>query len=193
MAERRLIFSAKGNRAQIGYIEGNEVFDLSGRRRGHYTGATGNVCDSSSGTIVGHVSLEGKFVGATWIADELFGQPNREARAARSTARMPSPSSSEEGKPAGRVGLAAAGVSVIAARDAAAHSQSLFKSGGDPGTPLSTSENISDQLTPQALPMVPHQEPIVRAPDPNESSLTENELLDSALKMIRSGLEKAPE
>jgi hypothetical protein len=43
MAERRLIFNAKG--FQLGYVEGNAVFDLNGRRRCSYTGATGNLGD----------------------------------------------------------------------------------------------------------------------------------------------------
>ena len=77
MAERRLIFNAKG--FQLGYIEGNAVFDLSGRRRCSYTGATGNLGDFDSGKILGHISLDGTFVGASWLSEDLFGKPRGEA------------------------------------------------------------------------------------------------------------------
>src|ERR1700689_5299569 len=72
MAERSPILSAKNDGRQIGYIEGNEVFDLLGRRRASSNGRTGNLCALDSGKIIGHVSLQGKFVGVSWIADELF-------------------------------------------------------------------------------------------------------------------------
>jgi hypothetical protein len=78
MAERRLIFNAKG--FQLGYVEGNAVFDLNGRRRCSYTGATGNLGDFDSGKILGHISLDGTFVGASWLSDDLFGKPRGEAR-----------------------------------------------------------------------------------------------------------------
>jgi len=78
MAERRLIFNAKG--FQLGYIEGDAAFDLSGRRRCSYTGATGNLGDFDSGKILGHISLDGTFVGASWLSDDLFGKPKGEAR-----------------------------------------------------------------------------------------------------------------
>ena len=78
MAERRLIFNAKG--FQLGYVEGDAVFDLSGSRRCSYTGATGNLGDFDSGKILGHISLDGTFVGASWLSDDLFGKPRGEAR-----------------------------------------------------------------------------------------------------------------
>ena len=72
MAERTRIFGAKKDSPQIGYIEGNEAFDLFGRKRCNYSVESGNLYDPNSGRIVGHVSLQGKFVGLSWIADELF-------------------------------------------------------------------------------------------------------------------------
>jgi hypothetical protein len=72
MAKRSPILSAKNDGRQIGYIEGNEVFDLLGRRRASSNGRTGNLCALDSGKIIGHVSLQGNFVGVSWIADELF-------------------------------------------------------------------------------------------------------------------------
>lgn len=73
MAERRPIFSTKDHRAQIGYVEADEAFDLSGRLRCTYNAASGNLLDTNTGKIVGHVSLAGNFVGSRWMADELFG------------------------------------------------------------------------------------------------------------------------
>ena len=73
MAERRPIFSTKDHCAQIGYVEADEAFDLSGRLRCTYNAASGNLLDTNTGKIVGHVSLAGNFVGSRWMADELFG------------------------------------------------------------------------------------------------------------------------
>jgi hypothetical protein len=77
MAKRSPIFSIKGDRPQIGYVENDGAFDPSGRRRCNYSAATGNLFDLNSGKIVGYVSLEGYVVGASWIADELFTLPAR--------------------------------------------------------------------------------------------------------------------
>ena len=69
MGERNPIFG-KG-RTQIGYVEGGEAFDLSGRKRCNYSKETGNLFDDSRQTV-GHVSLAGKFVGVASLADKLF-------------------------------------------------------------------------------------------------------------------------
>jgi hypothetical protein len=50
MSERSLIFNAKG--VQIGYIEGNRAFDLSGRERCNYARTTGNLSDLNGEKIV---------------------------------------------------------------------------------------------------------------------------------------------
>ena len=55
MPDRSLIFNAKGN--QIGYIEDHRVFDLTGRERCKYSGATGNLSELNGETIVGYVSF----------------------------------------------------------------------------------------------------------------------------------------
>jgi hypothetical protein len=70
MSDRSLIFNAKG--AQVGYIEGNRAFDLTGRERCNYAGATGNLYDLNGDKIVGHISLDGTFVGLSWISDQLW-------------------------------------------------------------------------------------------------------------------------
>jgi hypothetical protein len=96
MADRKPIFVNKGSHPQIGYIEGNEAFDLSGRRRCIYNAESGNLCDFDTGKIIGHVSLEGFFVGASWIGDELFGQHATRKIELPAAAEMPKASLSEE-------------------------------------------------------------------------------------------------
>jgi hypothetical protein len=80
MSDRTLIFNAKG--AQIGYIEADRALDLTGRERCKYARATGNLSDLNDEKIVGHVSLDGTFVGLCWISDELFGKPSGGVRGA---------------------------------------------------------------------------------------------------------------
>jgi hypothetical protein len=75
MADRIPIYSSKGHRSQIGYIENEGAFDLSGRRRCNYNAATGNLSDSITEKIVGYVSYDGNFVVPSRIAAELFEQP----------------------------------------------------------------------------------------------------------------------
>jgi len=140
MAERSPIFSTKEGRPQIGYIKGDEAFDLFGRVRCNYSAATGNLFNRG-GKIVGHVSLEGNFVGVAWIADELFGQrQDGEARAdLRSIDEIPA--SSEEGL--------SAKASAAGCTDAAARSELL------PETFLKPSDNIPNEPD---LPESPVQE-----------------------------------
>jgi hypothetical protein len=47
MSDRSLIFNARG--AQIGYIEGDRAFDLTGRERCNYARATGIIAGSIGG------------------------------------------------------------------------------------------------------------------------------------------------
>ena len=56
----------------FGYIEGSEAFDLLGRPRADYDPKTGLLCDLRDGGVVGYVTLDGKFVGSSRMADELF-------------------------------------------------------------------------------------------------------------------------
>ena len=100
MAERRPIFVNKGSLPQIGYIEDNKAFDLSGRQRCSYNAESGNLCDFDTGKLVGHVSLAGFFVGASWIADELFGQRAPVKNDLPAATEMPKESLSEESNPA---------------------------------------------------------------------------------------------
>jgi hypothetical protein len=77
--------------AQIGYIEADRAFDLTGRERCKYARATGNLSDFNDEKIVGHVSLDGTFVGFSWICDELFGKPSGEVHPGRTVAKNQRP------------------------------------------------------------------------------------------------------
>jgi len=70
--ERYPLFSTRKNDQQIGYIEGSDAFDLSGKPRCHYNVATGNLRDLDSNKLVGFVSSEGKVAGVSWIIEKLF-------------------------------------------------------------------------------------------------------------------------
>jgi hypothetical protein len=166
MTERRPIFSTTGD--QIGYTEGNAAFDLFDRRRCSYDSATGNLSDFTTGKLVGYVSFARNFVVPSRIAAELFGQP-READADPSNmVELPSPSSSTDWQSAAADGSGApAGL--------AAPARSEVFDGNPPETGFDTSSDL-------------------HAPDPTESSVSEDdiELLERAIRMIRSGLDKRP-
>jgi hypothetical protein len=107
MAERMPIFVNKGSLSQIAYIEGNEAFDLSGIRRCIYNAETGNLYEFDTDKIIGHVSLQGIFMWASWIGAELFGQHAAGKDALPSAPEMPPASSSEERRPATESGYRA--------------------------------------------------------------------------------------
>jgi hypothetical protein len=70
---KRPIFRIGRPNERIGYIDGGNAYDLAGRLRCNYSEASGNLFSTlDTGKIIGHVSLEGYFVGPSWIADELF-------------------------------------------------------------------------------------------------------------------------
>jgi hypothetical protein len=92
MSDRSLIFNTKGT--QIGYIEGDRAFDLTGRERCNYARTTGNLSELNGKKIVGYISLDGTFVGLSWISEELFGKPSIEVS---SRSRDNPASSAEEG------------------------------------------------------------------------------------------------
>jgi hypothetical protein len=86
---------------------GQEVFDLSGLRRCIYNAETGNLYEFDTDKIIGHVSLQGIFVGASWIATELFGQHTAGKGDLPNAPEIPPPSSSEERMPATASGYTA--------------------------------------------------------------------------------------
>jgi hypothetical protein len=187
MAGRRLIFNGKD--VQIGYIEGNEVFDLAGRKRCNYTVATGNLCDSIGERVIGHVSLDGTFVGASWLSDELFGKPSGEADADRSRARTHRARHRPKQASVQRPNHLPPRTAVPKEPEKPlAHSQPFS---GDPQAGLNTSEKVSDHM--EKLPSVSNREPTDGELNPTTSSAGENELLGRAIGMIRSALEKAPQ
>jgi hypothetical protein len=179
MAERSAIFSKNAGRPQIGYIEGNKAFDLLGRERCSFNAASGNLCDFDTGKIVGHVSLEGQFVGASWLADELFGRRDdgEDRGNVRSVAEAPSqhPSGGDGEAAAARLELPAISIS-------------------DQQAGLGPWGDASNQPMPQSLVMLPVPEPTLTAPDPVAltSTETEYESVERAIEMIQSVLEKRP-
>ena len=76
MAERRPIYSAQVAGQQVGYIEDDEVFDLFDRSCAIYDNNTGLLRDPKNNAVLGYVSLADIFVGASWVAQELFFQPD---------------------------------------------------------------------------------------------------------------------
>jgi hypothetical protein len=192
MAERRLIFNTKG--FQLGYIEGNAVFDLSGRRRCSYTAATGNLGDFDSGKILGHISLDGTFVGASWLSEDLFGKPRGEAHPDR-LVKVQGPHSRKGRGANTRVERATTQrpedlptKTTPHLADPAGHAETLSKSGGDPEPGLSATDQVSDQL--QTLPSVPDREDPLGTLDSTTPSPAESEMLSRAIGMIRSALVK---
>src|ERR1700722_9205651 len=105
MAERSPIFGKDST--QIGYVEGGEAFDLSGRKRCNYSKQTGNLFDDSRKTV-GHVSLAGKFVGVFSIADKLFPKFSIAQIELRGIGRTPGQRESEASEGATPTDLAAA-------------------------------------------------------------------------------------
>jgi hypothetical protein len=164
MAERSPIFSTKGE--QIGYIEGSAAFDLFNRQRCSYDSATGNLSDSNTGKLVGYVSSENNFVVPSRIAAELFGRPGETDADLSNMVELPSPSSGDSQ-------LAAAGGSGAPGGVAAPARSEVFD-GNPPETGFTSGE--------------------LHAPDPTKSSVSEDdiELLERAMRMIRSGLDKRP-
>ena len=194
MSDRSLIFNAKG--AQIGYIEGERAFDLTGRQRCTYAPATGNLSELHGKKIVGHISLDGIFVGLTWISDQLFGKSTGEVHPDRALAGKQeshlSPKKPNVERPEKQGGKEPKDVSQ---RNATApqpenlveHSSAVSKSSGDAETGSNASEKVADEVP------VPHQEPIVGARNATKSSSTQDELVGRAIGMIRSALEKGSE
>ena len=194
MSDRSLIFNAKG--AQLGYIEADRAFDLTGRERCRYARATGNLSELNSEKIVGYVSLDGTFAGLSWISDELFGKPSGEVHPGRTVARnqrllryrpkksdMQRPEKSTAKKPNDELSRTTKGPQP---KNAVEHSQPLANSGENPEVGFNTSERVKDEGP------VPHPQPTAGAPDQIKST-PENELVGRAIGMIRSALEKGSE
>jgi hypothetical protein len=70
MIERVPIRSARQDNRIFGFIESNKAFDLLGRSCADYDPKTGLLC--RDGSVVGYVTLEGKFLGSSEVAQKLF-------------------------------------------------------------------------------------------------------------------------
>jgi hypothetical protein len=183
MSDRSLIYNTKGT--QIGYIEGDRAFDLTGRERCNYARATGNLAELNGKKIVGYISLDGTFVGLSWISEKLFGKPSSEVhrtlaithhpRPKKANLQRPEKSSVKEPKDGSPRTTAPQPENLV-------ESPLVSKSGEDPETGLNTSKMVANEVP------VPGGE--LTVPDPSKSSSTENELVGLAIGMIRSALEK---
>jgi hypothetical protein len=189
MAERRLIYNSKG--VQLGYIEASAAFDLSGKERCSYTGATGNLSDSNSGKIIGHISLDGTFVGVSWISDQLFGKPSGDARADRPARVRAGSRRAPRASVKRSESVPKRAVSPQQSDSPVTPAQVASETGSNPETGLSASDQVADRVP--ALPSSADQEPSQGAPSATASAPAENELLDRAIGMIRSALEKERE
>jgi hypothetical protein len=187
MSDRSLIFNAKG--AQIGYIEGSRAFDLRGRECCNYARTTGNLTDLTGEKIVGYISLDGTFVGLSWISDELFGKPSGEAHSNRALAKkrqlhkrpkkvimqqQPQKSNVEEPKD-----VPLPTTTVLQPENPVEHSPSTES---DPETGSKASEKATDEVP------LPNPEPTVSAQSPTKASSAPDELVDRAIGMIRTAL-----
>ena len=186
MSDRSLFFNAKG--IQIGYVEGRRAFDLRGRERCNYARATGNLTDLTSEKIVGYISLNGTFVGLSWI--ELFGKPSGEVHPDRALAKkqrlhqrpkkvimqQPQKSNVEEPKD-----VPPPTATVPQAENPVEHSP-ITESGEDAQTGSNASEQVADEVP------VPHREPTVSAQNSTKTASTQDELVGRAIGMIRTAL-----
>jgi hypothetical protein len=183
MAERQLIYNAKG--VQLGYLEGDVAFDLSGRQRCNYNGASGNLFDSSSERAIGHISLDGTFVGPSWVSDDLFGKPTGEGYATRPT--VTHVASRRRNKPsAKRSDVPPASPEPEQPVDNPA-SDAQLRSDSERETDISSSE-IPDHELAEPLALGPET-----VPEPSESTSSStpgDELLSRAIGMIRDALAK---
>jgi len=194
MSDRVLIFNTNG--AQIGYIEGDRAFDLTGRERCKYARATGNLCELNGEKVVGHISLDGTFIGLAWMSDLLFGKSNGEVHPSRTLAgkqrshlrpRRPNVQQPEKPDMSHPKNVSQRNATARQADNVVEHSLTVSKSGGDP-------DKGSNALKMAAVESpLPQGESSIGWPDSSQSSYTDDELLARAMGMIRSALEKKSE
>jgi len=192
MPDRSLIFNAKG--FQIGYIEDNRAFDLAGRERCNYARATGNLTEMNGKQIVGHISLDGTFVGVSWMSDELFGKPSGEVhpdRAFRKPRLHQRPKKSEIQRPEkSKIKELEDGsppTGTVAQPEYSVEQSSISRLGGGSEPGCNASEKPADEV-----PGV-YREPTVVEPTPTKSFSTQDELVGRAIGMIRGALENRSE
>ena len=164
MSDRSLIFNAKG--VQIGYIEADRAFDLTGKERCKYARAMGNLSGLNGEKVVGYVSLDGTFAGLSWISEKLFGKPSGEVHPGRAIARNPRPryrpkKANLQGPKKTSVELPKDGPprTATASPQPVEESQPFARSGGSAKSGLNTSEKAADEAPGH------HSQPTVGAPD----------------------------
>ena len=188
MSDRSLIFNAEG--VQIGYIEADRAFDLTGRERCKYARATGNLSELNSEKIVGHVSLDGTFAGLSWISDELFGKPSDKvnpSRIIRNQRPRYRPKKANTPRHSGVKEPRDVTPPTAKARQGAAPAPSPQPENAVEGSrPFARSEKAADEAAGR------HREAAVSPPDQTKPT-AENEVLGRAIGMIRSALEKGAE
>jgi hypothetical protein len=194
MSDRSMIFNMKG--AQIGYIEGDRAFDLSGRERCKYARTTGNLCELNGQQVVGHISLDGTFIGLAWMSDLLFGKSNGEVHPSRTLAgkqrshfrpkklNVQQPEKSNESQPKN---VSQRHATALQPESVVEHSPTVSKSGGDPEKGSDALKMVADEAP------LPQDESSIGGPEASQSSYTDDELLARAMGMIRSALEKKSE
>jgi hypothetical protein len=184
MVERSLIFNAKG--LQLGFIEGNLAFDLGGRQRCSYAEATGNLCDLNTGKVVGHVSLDGTFVGASWVSDDLFGKASGEAQANQAVRETRASHDARKASVPRPVNATTQTAATPQPDTQVAPGHTIYPDYSETG--LNPSNRIADDM--HAPPSAPHLQPTPEAPGETPRSAAENELFERAIGMIRSALGK---
>ncbi len=166
-----------------------------GRERCKYLRATGNLSELNGEKVVGHVSLDGTFVGLSWISEELFGRPSGEGHAhavvrkqrPRYRPKMahlqrPQKSTVEEPKDV----PPPTATPLPQPENAVEDSKPFARSAGDPQPGLNASEKAADEAPGH------HPEHTVGALDQTKST-ADDELLGRAIGMIRGALEKKAE
>jgi hypothetical protein len=191
--DRSLIFNAKG--FQIGYIEDDRAFDLAGRERCKYARATSTLTDLNGTKIVGYISLDGTFVGLSWISDHLFGKPSGEIHPDRALRRkqqlhqhpkmvdtqLLKNSNVEEPRDV-PLPLRAA-TTVRQPENLLVEHSPTTSSDANQGTGSDASEKMANEVP------EPYRESTVGAQNSTKSSSTQDELVDRAIGMIRTALE----
>jgi len=160
---RSPIFSAKVNNKQIGYTEDVCAFDLSGHKRCNYNPNTGNLHDLDSGRIIGHLSLAGRFVGLSYVADELFPEPSTaklQATSSEATTVFTAPNAVSHRSPDGPIAPATSFTELAGpnweALAPCRDEPALTDSAVPTAVSDETSPNDSTAPTPSANPAAPH-------------------------------------
>jgi len=95
LSTRRPIFSTRRPN-EIGHLDGDNAYDLAGKLCCRYEEASGNLLDLDTRKVIGHISLEGYFVGLSWIADKLFPESAEAPAPLEISPEAPTPEQSDK-------------------------------------------------------------------------------------------------